>query len=169
MERQGCSPIPCFHYGEDKKYLEYYINKGYNLISLGGMVGKPTKLLRGWLDNIFQKYPNQKFHGFGLTRIKLIERYPWYSVDSSSWIKFLSSKRIFSYNSGEFYLGPDKHIANLNLNNNKKLIDFLKKYNIYSTNLYNEYKTITKANIYGFMEMEQNEKTPDLYKQNTLF
>jgi hypothetical protein len=33
---------------------------------------------------ILSNNPSLKVHGFGLTNIELMERYPWYSVDSSS-------------------------------------------------------------------------------------
>jgi hypothetical protein len=44
-----------------------------------------------WLDtcmNIIcdgKGYPKTKFHGFAVTSLRLMSRYPWYSVDSSSW------------------------------------------------------------------------------------
>jgi hypothetical protein len=31
-------------------------------------------------------YPIRKVHGFGMTSIKLMFQYPWYSVDSTSWV-----------------------------------------------------------------------------------
>ena len=31
--------------------------------------------------------PRLKVHAFGITAIPIMERYPWYSVDSSSWIQ----------------------------------------------------------------------------------
>lgn len=92
MEDAGLDPLPCFHYGEPISYLEYYI-KNYDYISLGGMVPISTKDLRVWLDEIFSKYicdkdgmPLVKVHGFGLTSHPLMIRYPWYSVDSTSWV-----------------------------------------------------------------------------------
>lgn len=93
MERLGVKPLPCFHYGEDEKYLEWYI-KNYDYITLGGMVPISTPQLKLWLDRIWERYlvdgsgrPKIKVHGFGLTTVSLMERYPWYSVDSSSWVQ----------------------------------------------------------------------------------
>ncbi len=92
MERAGLNPLPCFHYGEDLKWLKRYINK-YEYIALGGMVPISTPQLAIWLDDIFSQYicdeegmPKVKIHGFGLTSLKLLLRYPWYSVDSTSWV-----------------------------------------------------------------------------------
>lgn len=93
MEALGAPPLPCFHYGEDERYLEYYV-KNYDYITIGGMVGKPSAQLARWLDRIWEKYmvdhtgkPRLKVHAFGITAIPIMERYPWYSVDSSSWIQ----------------------------------------------------------------------------------
>jgi hypothetical protein len=93
MEELGAKPLPCFHYGEDPRYLEYYV-KNYNYITLGGMVGKSSDVLIKWLDKLWEQYlcdsagyPRLKVHAFGITAVPVMERYPWYSVDSSSWIQ----------------------------------------------------------------------------------
>lgn len=93
MEERGFRPLPCFHAGEDERYLEWYI-QNYDYITLGGMVGSSTKQLCIWLDRIWDKYltdgsgrPRLKVHGFGITAIPIMERYPWHSCDSSSWIQ----------------------------------------------------------------------------------
>jgi hypothetical protein len=72
MEESGLNPLPCYHYGEDIKYLKYYI-ENYDYIAIGGMVPISNKDLIIWLDNIFSKYicdfngyPKIKIHGFGL-------------------------------------------------------------------------------------------------------
>lgn len=100
MEQMGVRPLPCFHYGEDERYLEWYI-KNYDYITLGGMVPIPTPQLFHWLDRIWDKYltdgsgrPRLKVHGFGLTTLALMERYPWYSVDSSSWVQIAANGNI---------------------------------------------------------------------------
>lgn len=94
MEQRGAKPLPCFHAGEDERYLEWYV-KNYEYITLGGMVGSSTKQLCIWLDRIWERYltdpgtgrPRLKVHGFGITAIPIMERYPWHSCDSSSWIQ----------------------------------------------------------------------------------
>lgn len=93
MELRGVRPLPCFHAGEDERYLEHYV-RNYEYITLGGMVGSSTKQLRIWLDRMWDKYltdgsgrPRLKVHGFGITSIPLMEEYPWESCDSSSWLQ----------------------------------------------------------------------------------
>jgi len=92
MEEAGLDPLPVFHYGEPLKYLKRYI-KQYDYISLGGMVPVSNGQLISWLDKLFTKHltdeqgmPLVKIHGFGLTSLQLMMRYPWYSVDSTSWV-----------------------------------------------------------------------------------
>ena len=93
MERAGLNPLPCFHYGEDFKWLRRYLDQGYEYIALGGMVPISTPNLLVWLDQVFGNFicdekgmPKIKVHGFGLTSFRLMLRYPWYSVDSTSWV-----------------------------------------------------------------------------------
>ena len=94
MEKAGLKPLPCYHFGEDTKWLQRYIDKGYDYIALGGMVGRPRPALLQWLDTIWSDYltdskgmPIVKIHGFGMTSLRLMLRYPWYSVDSTSWVQ----------------------------------------------------------------------------------
>ncbi len=93
MESNGLNPLPCYHYGEDIKYLKYYVDN-YEYFALGGMVGGSRNQLEYWLDNLWWKYLVDqktgkaiiKIHGFGLTSEKLLMKYPWYSADSVSWV-----------------------------------------------------------------------------------
>jgi len=93
MEARGVRPLPCFHAGEDERYLEWYV-ANYEYITLGGMVGTSTKQLMTWLDRVWDRYlvdgagnPKIKVHGFGVTSVPVMEAYPWWSCDSSSWIQ----------------------------------------------------------------------------------
>jgi len=96
MEEAGLSPIPVFHaYFEDPKWLKRYMDRGYEYIALGGMAGGAitVQALRPVLDRLWRQHlsdadglPLCKVHGFGLTSLPLMLRYPWYSVDSTSWV-----------------------------------------------------------------------------------
>ena len=120
MEQLGVKPLPCFHAGEDERYLEYYV-KNYEYITLGGMVGSSTKQLCIWLDRIWERYlidgsgrPRLKVHGFGITAIPIMERYPWYSVDSSSWIQSAAFGSIITPDWGPLSVSeksPSRHDA----------------------------------------------------------
>lgn len=88
MEKEfNLKPIPCYHLCEDYKYLRAMI-KDHDYIALGGMVGAGSVKLVPWLDNtwsiIMKEKPKLKVHGFGMTILDLIEKYPWCSCDSST-------------------------------------------------------------------------------------
>ena len=135
MEKAGLKPLPVFHYGEDEKWLKRYLNKEYEYIALGGMVKTPR--LINWLDHIWSTYltdssgmPIIKVHGFGLTGLRLMMRYPWYSVDSTSWVvtgrlgsvyvpRFANGKWLYDENSWKISVSnksPDKKEAGQHIN-----------------------------------------------------
>ncbi len=93
MENLGVKPLPVFHLGEDWKYLKYYLEH-YDYIALGGLAGSVSASQKyyTWMDEAFDmicdtpdRTPKAKIHGFGITTFKLLFRYPWWSVDSTSW------------------------------------------------------------------------------------
>lgn len=111
MERAGLSPLPTFHYGTDLKWLKRYLSTGYDYIALGGMVPISTPNLQLWLDDLFPNHlcdeagmPVIKVHGFGLTSLRLMLRYPWWSVDSTSWVMTgrMGSIYVPRYRNGEW-------------------------------------------------------------------
>ncbi len=125
MEERGVRPLPCFHFGEDPRYLEWYV-ANYSYITLGGMVGKSGKQLMIWLDRMFNDYivdpgtgrPRLKVHGFGLTSVPLMEAFPWYSCDSSSWIQAASFGSIVHPKHGPVKVStnsPSRHDAGQHL------------------------------------------------------
>jgi len=124
MERLGVRPLPCFHAGEDERYLEHYI-QNYEYITLGGMVGSSPKQLMIWLDRIWEKYltdgsgnPRIKVHGFGITSIPIMDRYPWYSCDSSSWIQSAAFGTVITPEYGPISVSaqsPDRHVAGMHV------------------------------------------------------
>ena len=112
MEEAGLNPLPCFHFEESFDYLQYYIDN-YDYIALGGMAGGSitVKQILPHLDKCFEmicntsnRLPKCKIHGFGLTSLKLMLRYPWYSVDSTSWVMTsrLGSVYVPVYRNGEY-------------------------------------------------------------------
>lgn len=95
FEARGLKPLPVWHFGSDIRWLKHYLRNGYDYIGIGGLVPNPYTTLRPALDEIFTRYltdtngmPLVRIHGFAATSIPLMCRYPWYSVDSASWIKY---------------------------------------------------------------------------------
>lgn len=95
-KKHGLHPVPVVHYrAKEEKWLRRHIEAGYEIIGLGGLVGSTMKgEAQGWLDRCFnivcdnpKRLPCAKMHGFGVTNYDLLLRYPWWSVDSTSWTK----------------------------------------------------------------------------------
>lgn len=92
MEAAGLRPIPTFHFGEDFSYLRRYVD-GYDYIAIGGLaaMGMCSDMI-SFLNQAFDiicdsdGVPKVKVHGFAVTSIRAMIRWPWYSVDSSSWL-----------------------------------------------------------------------------------
>jgi len=93
MRELGVDPIPVYHPPTDIKYLKKYL-KECDHIAIGGIatISKRERIIQ--LDRIWSRYlvdsrgyPKVKVHGFGLTSLDVLVRYPWYSVDSTTWLK----------------------------------------------------------------------------------
>jgi hypothetical protein len=84
----GFDTIHVFHQGEPFKYLDRMLEE-CDYIGVSPSNDYTTEHKKEWLDHAFRhiltsQHPNIKTHGFGVTAKALVERYPWYSVDSSS-------------------------------------------------------------------------------------
>lgn len=94
-KHHGLQPVPVVHYRANLKWLTHYIERNYELIALGGLVGSTSKDgCQKWIDRCFDlvcqtpdRTPCVNVHGFGITNWSLLLRYPWWSVDSTSWTK----------------------------------------------------------------------------------
>lgn len=183
MEKAGLHPLPVYHYGEDEKWLKRILDKGYDYISLGGMVPISTGDLIHWLDYIFKTYicdeegmPKVKVHGFGLTSLRLMLRYCWFSVDSTSWVVTgrMGSIYIPRYRDGKWIYDEDswkinvsnrspnkaeagKHITTMSVMEKKILLNYItdKGYKLGTS----EYKKVKPD-----YELKENERFTDTLK-----
>lgn len=89
-------PLPVYHSGEDFKWFKKYVDE-YDYIGVGGLGQEVTRST--WMKNIgipvfsyICKKPDytpiRKIHGFAMTAPSLVTGFPWYSVDSTSWVMF---------------------------------------------------------------------------------
>lgn len=90
MKSHGLSPIPVFHSGEDLSWLERMLKDGETYIGFA-IKKDSTSLKTDWLDRIFSMIcdrdgnPQIRTHGFALTRPLYVLRYPWFTIDSTTW------------------------------------------------------------------------------------
>lgn len=92
-KKHGLKPLPVVHFGSDLSWLRKYLDAGYDYIAFGGSAQNVgPELYIQWADRAFDvvcdtpdRMPRCKVHGFAVTGLKLMFRYPWFSVDSTTW------------------------------------------------------------------------------------
>lgn len=85
--------IPVFHQGEKFKWLQRMIDH-CNYLGLSPANDRSTEEKIDWLDQCMRYVcddkgmPIVKFHAFGVTSVRILRWFPWYSADSASWVIF---------------------------------------------------------------------------------
>lgn len=96
-EEHGLRLVPVIHHGTDMRWIDKYIAHGYDIIGLGGFARKiGREEVIKWCDDVFIRIcpksndykPIIRVHGFALTAWEFMVRYPWFCVDSTSWVKY---------------------------------------------------------------------------------
>lgn len=96
--------IPVYHYSDFEHgdfALLYEFMDGFDYISIGGVAGeglgkKEERLL---YDFVFSNTRDRvRVHGLGITALRILKKYPFFSVDSTSW---LSAARFGNFQSIE--------------------------------------------------------------------
>jgi hypothetical protein len=167
MESKGLNPLPVFHYGENFKWFDRCLK--YDYFALGGMVPISTPKLKLWLDQVWSKIVDKqgnalkKVHGFGLTSVQLMKRYPWYSVDSTSWVmtgrfggvfcKLGNFTKINISNKGNLKDGA--HWEQLNKHDKDQIRKYFLDKGFTIEELQEDYKKRDEANIKYFLELEK--------------
>lgn len=91
MKAAGLSPIPVFHQGERFYWLDRMLEEGETYVGISPYMRAHQNEIVEWMDKCFTRItdgrgkPLIKTHGFGVTSARLCVRYPWFSVDSTSW------------------------------------------------------------------------------------
>jgi hypothetical protein len=91
LKDAGLHPIPVFHQEESFEWLDKLLTDGEPYIGISSSKDFWAEDQRKWLDQVFsilcdrKGRPLVKTHGFGITNPRLLMRYPFYSVDSTTW------------------------------------------------------------------------------------
>ena len=109
MKSHGLSPIPVFHQGERFYWLERLVADGETYIGISPHNDLRTAAHIDWLDKVYTIITDAdgralvKTHGFAVTTASIMFRYPWYSVDSTTWALVAGYGKIYvpEYNRGK--------------------------------------------------------------------
>lgn len=91
MRKAGLEAIPVFHQGEDWRWLDLMMAEGVSYIGISPYPRAGQDSILQWLDQVFTRITDEageplvKTHGFGATSWSMITRYPWFSIDSTTW------------------------------------------------------------------------------------
>ena len=91
LEKEGIRPAPVYHALYSLSWLERYCKEGYKIIGVSGIARqqksfRETQATCEKMHNLAARY-GVKLHGFAVTAASLMFGYPWYSVDSTTWIR----------------------------------------------------------------------------------
>lgn len=110
MKKSGFpDAVPCFHIGEPWEFLHEM--KDAPVVGLGvAAMQRRGQPVEAWIGECFQRLKDwgstAKVHGYAITSFDWMWRFPWSSVDSSSWfmgarygsMAWLEGRRIVMYN-----------------------------------------------------------------------
>lgn len=168
MEDAGLHPIPVYHPLADPiKYLHKCME--YDYFAIGGVAGNPALSVRlSVLDNCWdiitddKGFPKNKVHGFGLAAPVLMMRYPWFSIDTSSFMDYgqygivlmprkkygkycynVPPVKVFVTHRSPKKTEEGKHFDSLTKNEQKQFLNYLKEHGVeYGTS---EFKEVEKG------------------------
>lgn len=90
LQKKGIWPIPVYHGDDSLDWVRRYIGEGHKLLGVGmDRRGKPTKdAIHRYYDSVFNLTEKHgvSCHGFAMTGDGIF-RWPWYSVDSTTYLK----------------------------------------------------------------------------------
>lgn len=102
MRDAGINTLPVYHVVTSTDWLEKYLEEcdyvGIGAISEMSYSKRALSLDRLWQDYLIDSktdMPKYKCHGMGITSLSLVQRYPWYSVDSTSWLRAGAFGKVF--------------------------------------------------------------------------
>lgn len=85
FKKNGINPLPVFHEDDNFDYLEIFKNET-DYIAISPANDSSTQRRIRWLDRVYGNLRGEyKTHGLAATAIPLLQRYPFYSVDSINW------------------------------------------------------------------------------------
>jgi hypothetical protein len=108
MRKAGLDPLPVFHVSQESHdVLDGILRDGTGQIAIGGMASERAtrEIIQRELDAcwaVIGRHWPVRVHGFGILAQWALERYPFYSVDSSSAIISAGMGRVSRFTGGQF-------------------------------------------------------------------
>ena len=161
MNQNGLEVIHVFHQHEDFKWLSRLM-KEKNYIGLSPANDVSTKMKLLWLDKCFAFQDNYliknkiKCHGFAVTGKAQMMRYPFYSVDSSSWTAGGKYAQLKAFTQGK--------MKGANFKKKEQFLDIWDKLQNKTTGLLDNYLLRNVENIKFYQDLEKY--TTEVWQRN---
>lgn len=124
FEKAGLTPVHIFHQGEGFEWLER-ISARHRYIGISPNNDASIKSKFNWMKRVYSIIRAENMtHGFAVTARKLMQAFPWYSVDSTSWMAPVQyGKAVFTEEFGEIGLSSrcKSHVDYVILRNIREL------------------------------------------------
>jgi len=183
MRKQGIEAMPVYHMGERRYWLEKMIGEGFNYIGISPANDRTTAQKVEWLDDIFhflcgdKGYPQVKTHGFGVTALPILDRYPWFSADSITWVligvyggvlipqwagdhyDYSLSPLVVSFSERDLVAGNNKrkdHITSFGKTAQKYILDYIEQEGFDVAKIREDYSTRLHVNCRFFKRASEN-------------
>lgn len=169
--------IPVYHQGESYDHLRKLLSYGKDYIALGALVGATKNILRPFFTNTFRiirEYEKEtgrkiKVHAFGMSSIELLESYPIYSADSTTYILSATRGDIMTpwglITVSDMQKERPKNIINHIDYNQEILEEYLQSIGLSTETCIKRYQDRIKCNIHFMMNWCNNYK----YKGSSTF
>jgi hypothetical protein len=168
-----------FHQDEDFKWLRRMV-KYCPFVGLSPANDRTTKQKIGWLDLCMRYvidrhgYPILPFHGFAVTSVAIMVRYPWWSVDSTSWViygkfgmilvpkvyrdrvDFLKTERVFVSNQSPKQSMDGKHFNSYSPMMQNKIMAYVESKGYTVPQLANDHRKRDEINLIYYLELEKS-------------
>lgn len=178
--------LPLYHFGEPESGLERILNTEVDgekptYIGIGGRHGVSTDAQIEYFHEVFciikqSSNPDVKVHAFGITVPRILEKFPFYSADSSTWVQVAISGSILtedlqSVTISDGSIHRQGNIQHLPKEAADTMVSTVEKYGYNFQELCADYKKRLRYNIDVLLNWESNYvyKGPKQFVSNRLF
>jgi hypothetical protein len=178
--------LPIYHFGEPREGLLRILNTPVNgklsdYIGIGGRHGVSTEAQISYFKDVFNiiqhsDNPKVKVHAFGITVPRILENFPFFSADSTTWLQVAINGGILTEDLQTIRVSNNTTNDKTNLQTMPKealynVIPVIEKYGYSYDNLCKDYKERLCYNIDVMLNWEQHYtyKGPKEFKSQKLF
>lgn len=173
--------LPLYHFGEPKQGLLRILDSGAKYIGIGGRHGVSVEEQVSYFNEIFtiikaSRNKDVKVHAFGITVPRILEQFPFYSADSTTWLQSAINGNVLTENLQNICISDGTISDKTNIQTMpKEALDFImpifEKYGYAYKELCSDYKVRLRYNIDILLNWEKNYtyKGPKVFKSKRLF